>query len=1368
MASDSDDTGTSRTTMAASANTNSARSIGMGMSNVSLEPINTNGNNMPQIWKNFKTKFMIYLRAYNLEEETEARKVAIFLHHVGSEALNIFYSFDVDMDTITLVSLMNLYENYFSPKVNVTMERHKLFNRRQNPTEDIDSYATDLKNIGLTCNFDKLRDELVRDIFSWNLNQSNQYIKERILQQAPKTLDEAIGLAKSLELSRIQAKELSSGATTANILSAGKSHVSRPSRSHGKQTYTAPSRSRNASPYRKSSQSATPSRSGFNSPYRNHSSTSGTRSQSRSRFYSPGPSNQQPCNNCGQVHRYRCPAQGVKCRNCQQMNHYSKYCRRQNISAAFVENNSESDDDFLFLGSIKCNNIVENKPWTINLEIHKIPITFLIDSGADANVISYHEFQKLKLPSHLIKKSVFKLSTFTGHVIPTVGQCELDCFYNGSIHKIPFYIAKVQCQNIVGRSTSEKLKLIKRIHKVSFEENQNQMSTDLFLQYKHVFEGIGCVKNFECHLTLQPDVKPSIDACRKIPFKLQEKFAEQLTKLESQGIITRVDEPTAWVNSIVIVSKPDGSLRICLDPRKLNKAILRSHYPFPNIDEVKSDLSGSHFFTKLDAKSGFWMLKLDEESSKLCTFITPLGRYRFLRLPFGINAAPEIFHNEMVKRFGDIKGLKIMMDDFLIYGKTKSEHDSILKQVLERAEQIGLKFNKEKSKMCMSEVKYLGYIFSKDGVSVDPSKVESICKMPSPTTVTELQRFLGMVNFLGPFIQNLSKETTHIRQLLNKNTAWLWTDIHENEFNNLKKIISSAPVLTYFDENKQLTLSVDSSKDAMGAVILHDNNPIAYASASLTRAQQNYSQIEKELLAILFGCTKYHQYIYGNKVLVETDHKPIVNIFNKSLYDIPPRLQRIMLRLQPYDLLVTYKPGKYLYVADTLSRAALPENVLIDIDKDLDLHVNLLVANLSLSPKSLQEIEEATSSCHIINKLKYYIKNGWPKDNKNIEPELKPYFPVKDDIHCTNNIIFMSNRVIIPQSLRRKYLSLLHEGHQGINSCQRLARTSIYWPNINNDIQNYISNCETCLTYRRNNSNESLLPHQFKFLPWNKIAIDFFEFNRTTYLIVVDYFSKYVEIAQCSRITSEVVIVQLKSIFARHGIPSILISDNGPPMNSKAFQDFMNEWNIEHITSSPYQSRSNGLVERTVAIIKNMLKKCLSDNSDPYIALLQYRNTAKDSQFSPAQLLMSRSLRSKLPVLEKNLKPKVSDYNILKKYNDSRVTKMSDYYNRNVKDLKPLEVGTPIMFKKFPDSHWTPGIIDKVCPEPRSYIVKNSDGLYRRNRQYIISRPMFIDPSPDYSPSNSDNVNKQSTTTVLDPTKKYTRSGREIVKPRYY
>ncbi|KAL0878513.1 hypothetical protein ABMA27_003602 [Loxostege sticticalis] len=1298
-----------------------------------MERLNLRTNNMPLEWKNWSNRLKIYLRANKLEDEDDKRKVAILLQFIGPEALAIFYSFDVDIDVVSYKELLAKFEAYFLPKVNVTMERHKLFNRRQQDNESIDDYVTDLKNISHQCEFGVLRENLLRDVFSLNLHGDNQYLKEKLLTDCPKTLEEAVNIAKSLEETRRQSKILENSATFVGQVKTNlQQRASRPVR---------------------------------------------TESQPRSQSQSPL---RKKCGRCGQLHKYKCPAMGVQCHKCRKPNHFASFCRTKSIRVLEShEENMVTPNDNLFIGMIYCLNNVcsimsESKPWHVDLTINDNHVQFLLDSGADTNVISYHTYKKLGIPNASLKKSIHTLSTFSGEVIPTLGQCNLLVSHKNDKFNINFHIVDLNCQNIIGRATSKAMNLIKKVNSVSFNDNNppiNNPCQNILKKYETLFEGLGCLTDFECDFSLKPDVTPTISPCRRVPFKLQGVLKEELNNLEQTGVICRVEEPTSWVSPLVIVSKKNGQIRLCIDTRHLNMAIMRPHYQFPTLNEIRSALVGAKYFSTLDANKGYWMLKLSEASSKLCTFITPFGRFRFTRLPFGINAAPEIFHNEMVKRFGDIEGVKIMLDDFLIFGKTESEHNERLEKVLQRAAECNLKFNKAKSKICQSEVKYLGHVFSADGVKVDEAKVEAICKMPSPTTVPELQRFMGMVNYLSPFIKNLSHESSHLRSLLSKNVAWNWTEQHQSEFDKIKNLISSTPVLTYYDPDKEVILSVDASKDAMGAVLCHGKQPISYASASLNNCQQNYSQIEKELLSVLFGCTKFHQYVYGQQFTVETDHKPLITLFKKALHDIPPRLQRIMLRLQPYDIKIVFKPGRYLYVADTLSRMALPEISLEDLDNDLDLHVNLILSNLSVSPEKLKEIQELTSKDKTLCQIIQYCKNGWPEHKRSVSEDIRPYFPLKSEIHVINDIVFKSNNIIIPESFRNTILDIIHKGHQGINSCIRLAKTAVYWPKIDSDIEKYVGQCNICLSFRRNNSKEPLLHHDYKLLPWNKVGLDLFDFDGGKYLIVVDYYSKYVEIAllKCG-FASNLVIVQLKSIFARHGIPNIVVSDNGPPFNSSEFRSFAKDWDFQHVTSSPYLSCSNGMVERTVGIVKNMLKKCHADKSDPYLALLMYRNTPKLNHYSPAELSMSRSLRTVIPITESNLQFKAINNKQVQETIEKQKVNSSFYCNKNRKQLKPLSVGDKIMFKHKPNGTWVPGIVSQVGPEPRSFIVNSPEGSFRRNRIHIIKPSHSLDLSENHGSLPSSNTCDDNTSDVVDNTDNTDRSryGRVYKKPSRY
>ena len=447
--------------------------------------------------------------------------------------------------------------------------------------------------------------------------------------------------------------------------------------------------------------------------------------------------------------------------------------------------------------------------------------------------------------------------------------------------------------------------------------------------------------------------------------------------MESEGVIKKQTEPTDWVNSMVVVLKPNGKVRICIDPRDLNKAVLREHYPMKTIEDILLEIPEAKVFSKLDAVSGYWQIKVSQESQKFCTFNTPLGRYSFTRLPYGLKSAGEVYQRSVSNMVQDIEGCEAIVDDILIWGKDIAEHDKRLKQVLDRIRGYGMKLNRSKCEFRRNSISYVGHVLTGQGVKPDPEKVRAVKEMPPPTNVKELQTLLGFVQYLAKFIANLSEITAPLRQLLEKDIQWHWDSEQQSAFELLKEKVSNAPVLRYYDPKKDLVMSVDASSKGLGSVILQEGQPIAYASRALTKAQQNYAQIEKETLGITFACNRFHQYIFGREVTVETDHKPLQAIFAKPLFKSPLRLQKLLLDLQKYDLKVTYKPGSTLFLADHLSRAYLNE-AKEDLISDSELSVNYLTF-LPVSKDNQLKIKNATKQDEEMQILRDTVLKGWPQ-----------------------------------------------------------------------------------------------------------------------------------------------------------------------------------------------------------------------------------------------------------------------------------------------------------------------------------------------------------------------------------------------------
>ncbi|RXN30291.1 retrotransposon-like family member retr-1 [Labeo rohita] len=635
-------------------------------------------------------------------------------------------------------------------------------------------------------------------------------------------------------------------------------------------------------------------------------------------------------------------------------------------------------------------------------------------------------------------------------------------------------------------------------------------------------------------------------------------------------------------------------------------------------------------------------------------------RYSFLRMPFGIISASEIFHRAMENIIEGLEGVRAYIDDIIIWGSSLQEHNSRLTKVLQKIRVSGLKLNKDKCQFGVQELLFLGDKLSSQGIQPDSEKINAILKMKCPTERKGVQRIMGMVNYIGKFIPNLSSKTSCLRELLQKTTDFAWTDKHESEWQQLKIALTSAPVLQFFDPTKKTKESTDASKNGLGAVLLQADDeiwkPVAYASRSMTDSECRYAQIKKECLGLVFGLEKFHNYVYGLPTFTaETDHRPLIAIIKKNLNEMTPRIQRLMMKLQRYDFNLVYTPGKYLVLADTLSRAST-QNSENTTEEDVEIHVNLVRTAFPVSDAKSKQIAEETRKDDELEAVTDNMYNGW------LVSSSPKFHDIRDDLCVVDGILLKQNRIVIPQSLRQDILHRIHEGHLSIEKCKRRARETVFWHGINKDIEKMVRQCDTCQKYRNNQTKEPMIIPDLPTSPWEKVGMDLFHLNGNNYLVVIDYYSNYPELALLSNMSSKCVITHAKSIFARHGIPQTVVSDNGPCFSSKEWQDFSVQYDFKHVTSSPEYAQSNGKAEKGVHILKQLLKKAADSKSDPYLALLNYRTSPLECGMAPAEIL-----RTTLPSCAKR-KGNVKMKQKLKQLKD----RQKFYYDRATKHLQPL------------------------------------------------------------------------------------------------
>ena len=523
--------------------------------------------------------------------------------------------------------------------------------------------------------------------------------------------------------------------------------------------------------------------------------------------------------------------------------------------------------------------------------------------------------------------------------------------------------------------------------------------------------------------------------------------------MEALGVITHVDQPTDWVSSITYVQKANGELCLCLDLCDLNRAICHDHHKMPTVEEVAHEFANLHYFTKLDACHGYWSIVLDEESSLLTTFNSPFGRYHFLCLPFGLVCSQDIFQKRMDQFLKECPGCIGITNAITIHGCTEAEHDAHLCNLMQVTCKYGVVFNPQKTHVKAPAMNFFGCLYYAKSVHPDLEKVDAAHALPAPTNVTELQEFLGMVTYLSPFIHGLSTLTTPLRELLKKDANFTWNASYESTFEQIKEAVVSDTTLRYFDPSLPVTIQVDASQVGLGAALLQNGKPIAFASKALTKTKCRYANIEREILAVVFGAEQFCTYIYGRSFTIESDHKPLESISRKNLADTPAQLQCMMLCLQGYDLTIHYCPGKEMVIPDTLSRFSPQPGP--------DLPLDIAIHHAHITPDCKEAFQQAFINDPEMRALANLIVAGWPKDIKEVPCPLCPYWQYHETLTIEDGLVLQGEALVIPPAERERVLHQLHQFHQGITKSQFLTRGSFFWPGINKAIEEVVHQCET-------------------------------------------------------------------------------------------------------------------------------------------------------------------------------------------------------------------------------------------------------------------------------------------------------------------
>ena len=681
-------------------------------------------------------------------------------------------------------------------------------------------------------------------------------------------------------------------------------------------------------------------------------------------------------------------------------------------------------------------------------------------------------------------------------------------------------------------------------------------------------------------LHVSPDAQPRFYRPRAIPYALRSRVDQALEKLVADGVLEPV-RFSEWAAPIVPIVKRDGSIRVCGDYKlTVNQAALVDTYPLPLVQDIFASLANGKTFTKLDLAHAYQQLILDADSRPYTTINTHKGLFQHTRLPFGVAAAPAIFQRTMESLLGDLPHVCIYLDDILVTGESESAHLRNLAAVLERLAASGVRLKREKCSFMIHEVEYLGHCISAKGIHPVPEKVSAVREAPPPQDVSQLRSFLGMVNYYGKFLPNLATLLRPLYDLLQSTKTWSWECPQKQAFDKAKELLSSAPLLTHYDPSKPLILACDSSPYGVGAVLSHqfeDNTerPIAYASRTLSPAELKYAQLDKEALSIVFGVKHFHQYLFGRKFVILSDHKPLQYLLGETR-GIPPmasaRIQRWAIMLSAYQYEIRYKPGANHANADGLSRLPIPNHITeIPIPGD----VLLLFRTLESTPIRATQIRQWTDTDPVLSRVRRNILGGWVEAN---DPELQPYQSRASELSVQDGCVLWGSRVVVPTKGREGVISILHEQHPGITRIKRLARGHVWWPGIDKELELAVRSCVECQEHQKSPANVPMHPWEWPDRPWARLHIDYAGPIKGKMVLVVSH-SKWMEALVVNSATSNATVEKLQTVFATHGLPEVIVSDNGTAFTSDEFALFVQRNGIRHLISAPYHPASNGLAE---------------------------------------------------------------------------------------------------------------------------------------------------------------------------------------------
>uniref|UniRef100_A0A224Z9X1 RNA-directed DNA polymerase n=1 Tax=Rhipicephalus zambeziensis TaxID=60191 RepID=A0A224Z9X1_9ACAR len=1276
----------------------------------------TDANNIGLEWTKWVERFQNFLVACNITSDT--RKKALLLHYVGEEVYDLFQSLPASTleTTSEYEAAKAKLDAHFAPRINPTFAVYRFRQTKQNVGESLDAFYARLRQLARHCGFADADLEIKSQIIL--ATSSSRLRKYAMLHSL--NLPDLLKQGRMFEDVERDVYEIEKNDGNAAVLAVHKDGQ------HGHHQ-----------------------RDGRRPPRKSHE-------RQRPRVSST------ECHNCGgkwphQGGRSGCPAWGKTCNACKKVGHFARFCLSTKKMVQAVDCDSSPNKNSQSVCSKKCSSTkghsasfetgsssdeyafvamtfpqAGSSPQAV-VTVNNVPVTFIIDTGATVSIMGENDFKSCRLNVNLQATSIRVFPYKATSPLELLGKVAVTMRYRDKGIEEDIFIIPGNCAPLLSFAAASNLGLVY----ITYQVHEQLNDKSIVKAFPKLFSGVGKLKNQHIHLFVDKTVPPVAQPHRRIPFALRNATEKELERLLSEDIIEPAIGPTPWVSPVVIVPKPHqpDEIRICIDMRVVNTAIQRERHLCPTVDDIIVALNGATVFSNLDLKNGYHQLELDAPSRQLTTFSTHVGLFRYKRLNFGISSAAEIFQNTIRQVLNGIPNVLNVSDDILVFGQTKQEHDTSLEAVLQRLQEAGLTLNEKKCHFHQRELTFFGLIFSADGVRPDPKKIAAFLQIKTPESPQEVKSLLGMVNYSGRFLKNLADLTQPLRELTLKNATWEWTARHQKAFDSLKQAMSDASTLAYFDPSRPTELVVDASPHGLGAILVQREDTrtlvIAYASRALTPVESRYSQIEREMLAAVWGMEHFRLYLCGTKFLLLTDHKPLVSILGNPKSVPSARIQRLALRIQQYAFDVQHTAGSS-NPSDYLSRHPVPfEKPGRQIDKVPDEYVHFVQRHCIPKSFSIEEVAEQTKMDPQLKLVKEAIHNLQEKWQT---AELKPFAAIRTELATTpDGLILRGTRLVLPTNLQERAIQLAHRGHQGIIKTKQLLREKVWFPGMDKLVHTLIKGCLPCQAAVPQSSCEPLALTEPPNSPWEAVSVDFCgPFPDGKYaMVTVDDFSRYPVVHIISSTDARRVLPLLRAVFAQFGIPEQVRTDNGPPFQGAEFANFAEELGFRHHRVIPLWPQANGEVERFMRTLKKQVHTSQLENSDWKSELdtflMSYRSTPQGTtKRTPYELLFGRPMRNLLPQyvppLEATNKSGIRSTELRRKaYNKQYVDT-----RRHAKPHR-FFVGQQVLCKQQQKNKFTPYY------DPLPYVITNISGpqivASRGGRVVVRNASFFKDAS---------------------------------------